>query len=186
MDYGDSSQVIAFAFAGGLGLPDRDSYLKTDAKSKDVRAKYVAHIANTFKLLGDTPAQAQRNAARVMAMETTLAKASLSSVDKRDPYKLFHKMNAKGLQALTPGFDWTAYLDAIGEKGLDSFNVTEPAFYKALAKMWKGNDIEATRTDLRWHVARNLSPVLASNFDKEHFDFFSSDIAHLLPRAGTQ
>ncbi len=175
-DYGDSSQVIAFAFAGGLGLPDRDAYLKTDAKSKDVRAKYVAHIANTFKLLGDTPTQAQRNAARVMAMETTLAKASLSSVDKRDPYKLFHKMNAQGLQALTPGFDWTAYLDAIGQKGQDTFNVTEPAFYKALAKMWKSNDIDATRTYLRWHVARNLSPVLASNFDKEHFDFFSKTL----------
>ncbi|WP_296945997.1 M13 family metallopeptidase [uncultured Massilia sp.] len=175
-DYGDSSRVIAFAFAGGLGLPDRDAYLKTDAKSREVRAKYVAHIANTFRLLGDAPARAQRNAARVMAMETTLAKASLSSVDKRDPYKLFHKMDARGLQALTPGFDWTAYLDAIGQKGLDSFNVTEPAFYKALAKMWKSNDIEATRTYLRWHVARNLSPVLASRFDEEHFDFFSKTL----------
>jgi endothelin-converting enzyme/putative endopeptidase len=175
-DFADSSRVIAFAVAGGLGLPDRDSYLKTDAKSKEIRAKYVAHIANTFKLLGDTPAQAQRNAARVMQMETTLAKASLSTVDKRNPYKLFHKVDAKGLQALTPGFDWHAYLDELGEGSLDTFNVTEPAFFQALARMWKTNGADATRTYLRWHVARNQSPVLASNFDNEHFDFFSKTL----------
>jgi endothelin-converting enzyme/putative endopeptidase len=175
-DFADSSRVIAFAVAGGLGLPDRDSYLKTDAKSKAIRAKYVTHIANTFKLLGDAPAQAQRNAERVMQMETMLAKASLSTVDKRDPYKLFHKVDAQGLQALTPGFDWHAYLDALGEGGLTTFNVTEPAFFKALGTMWKTSGVDATRTYLRWQVARNLSPVLASNFDNEHFDFFSKTL----------
>jgi endothelin-converting enzyme/putative endopeptidase len=175
-DFGDSTRVIAFATAGGLGLPDRDSYLKTDTKSKDVRAKYVAHIANTFKLLGDSPEQAQRQAQRVMAMETELARASLSRVDKRDPYKLFHKVDAKGLQALTPGFDWNTYLGEIGEARQTAFNVTEPAFFKALAKMWKTSDIESTRTYLRWHVARNMSPALASNFDREHFDFFSKTL----------
>jgi len=172
-DFADSSRVIAFAFAGGLGLPDRDAYFKSDAKSKDIRAKYVTHIANTFRLLGDAPAEAQRNAVRVMQMETTLAKASLSTVDKRDPYKLFHKVDAKGLQALTPGFDWHAYLDELGQGNQATFNVTEPAFFKALGTMWKTNDMASTRTYLRWHVARNLSPVLASNFDNEHFDFFS-------------
>jgi putative endopeptidase len=172
-DYADSSKVIAFAFAGGLGLPDRESYLKTDAKSKEVRAKYLKHIANTFVLLGDAPALAQRNAARVLAMETTLAKASLSTVDKRDPYKLFHKVDASGLQALTPGFDWKPYLEGIGEKDQDSFNVTEPAFFKALARLWQGSDLASTRSYLRWHVARNMSPVLAARFDQEHFDFFS-------------
>jgi endothelin-converting enzyme/putative endopeptidase len=175
-DFGDSTRVIAFATAGGLGLPDRDSYLKTDAKSQDIRAKYLAHIANTFKLLGDSPAQAQSQAARVMAMETELAKASLSRVDKRDPYKLFHKMDAKGLQALTPGFSWAAYLDEIGQGKQGAFNVTEPAFFKALAKMWKTSGIDATRSYLRWHVARTMSPALASNFDQEHFDFFSKTL----------
>ena len=175
-DYGDSSRVIAFAVAGGLGLPDRDSYLKTDAHSQEIRTKYVAHIANTFKLLGDPPALAQREATRVMAIETALAKASLSRVDKRDPYKLFHKVDAKGLQALTPGFDWHAYLDELGQGKQASFNVTEPAFFKALAKLWKEGDVESTRTYLRWHVARTMSPALASNFDNEHFAFFSKTL----------
>jgi len=175
-DFGDSSRVIAFATAGGLGLPDRDSYLKQDAKSQDVRTKYVAHIANTFELLGDAPEAARRNAERVMAMETTLAKASLSRVDKRDPYKLFHKVDAKGLQALTPGFDWNAYLNEIGQGKQKTFNVTEPAFFKALAKLWQGQDLDATRTYLRWHVARTMSPALSSKFDQEHFAFFSKTL----------
>jgi endothelin-converting enzyme/putative endopeptidase len=141
-----------------------------------VRAKYVTHMANTFKLLGDAPELAQRNADKVMEMETALAKASLSRVDKRDPYKLFHKMNGKGLQALTPGFDWRAYMAEIGLPKVDTFNVTEPAFFKELAKMWRANDMATTQTYLRWQVARNMSPALSANFDNEHFDFFSKTL----------
>ena len=172
-DFGNSTQVIAFANGGGLGLPDRDSYLKTDAKSVEIRTRYVAHIGKTFELLGQSPAEAQRSAATVMRMETALAKATLSRVDKRDPYKLYHKMNAKSLQALTPGFDWKAYLAALGETGLNTFNVTEPKFYKALNQQWRGNDLAAIKTYLRWHVTRASAPALSSNFDNEHFDFFS-------------
>ncbi|WLI89761.1 M13 family metallopeptidase [Massilia sp. R2A-15] len=172
-DFGNSSQVIAFANGGGLGLPDRDSYLKTDAKSAEIRTKYVAHIGKMFELLGEPADQAKRSAATVMRIETALAKASLSRVDKRDPYKLYHKMNAKSLQALTPGFDWHAYLAAIGEGSLNTFNVTEPKFYKELGKQWRGNDMATIKTYLRWHVARSMAPALSSNFDNEHFDFFS-------------
>jgi putative endopeptidase len=172
-DFADSSRVIAFANGGGIGLPDRDSYLKTDAKSAEIRTKYVAHIARMFGLLGESGGQARGSAAKVMQIETALARATLSRVDKRDPYKLFHKMNAKGLQALTPGFDWHAYLAALGETKLSTFNVTEPAFYKELGKQWRGNDLVAIKTYLRWHVARASAPALSPAFDNEHFDFFS-------------
>jgi endothelin-converting enzyme/putative endopeptidase len=172
-DFGDSSRVIAFANGGGIGLPDRDSYLKTDAKSAEIRSKYVAHIGKMFALLGESADQAHSSAAKVMQIETALAKATLSRVDKRDPYKLFHKMNAKGLQALTPGFDWQAYLAALGEPKLTTFNVTEPAYYKELGRQWRGNDLGAIKTYLRWHVASASAPALAHAFDNEHFDFFS-------------
>ncbi len=175
-DFADSSRVIAFASAGGLGLPDRDSYLKPDPKSQEVRAKYVTHIANTFKLLGEAPELARRDADKVMAMETELAKASLSRVDLRDPYKQFHKMNGKGLQALTPGFDWHAFMTEIGLPKVDTFNVTEPAFFKALAKMWHTNDMASIQAYLRWQVTRNMSPALSSRFDNEHFNFFSKTL----------
>lgn len=172
-DYGDATRVIAFANGGGLGLPDRDSYLKTDAKSADIRAKYVAHIGKMFELLGDSAAQARRQAVKVMQIETALAKATLSRVDKRDPYKLYHKMNLKAVQALTPGFNWSAYLAALGEPKLATFNVTEPAFYKELGKQWRGNDLDAIKTYLRWHVTSSIAPALSSAFDNEHFNFFS-------------
>ena len=175
-DFKDSTRVIAFASGGGIGLPDRDSYLKTDAKSVDVRTKYVAHIAQTFVLLGETPEQAARGAAKVMEIETALANASLSRVDKRDPYKLLHKVNAKGLQALTPGFDWQAYLGELGQSKLNNFNVTEPAFFKQLASLLAANDVAAVQTYLRWHVARNMAPALSKNFDNAHFDFFSKTL----------
>ncbi|HEY4998234.1 MAG TPA: M13 family metallopeptidase N-terminal domain-containing protein, partial [Usitatibacter sp.] len=132
-DFADSAKVIAFATAGGLGLPDRDYYLKEDDRSKEIRAKYVAHVERMFGLLGDAPESARRNAATVMAIETELARASLDKVDRRDPYKLFHKVDAAGLQALTPGFDWAAYLKALGLARANTFNVTEPAFFEAMA-----------------------------------------------------
>ena len=100
----NSSSVIAFADAGGLGLPDRDYYTKTDAKSEEIRQKYLAHMAQMFQLLGDSPEAAAADAKAVMRIETALAKASLTRVEKRDPYKLFHKMTRAELQALTPSF----------------------------------------------------------------------------------
>lgn len=171
-DFGDSSRVIAFASGGGLGLPDRDYYLKTDARSKEIRAKYEAHLATMFGLAGETPEVARRSAATVMRIETALAKASLTRVEKRDPYKLFHKMDLKTLQKTTPGFDWKAYLAAIGAPDVNSFNVTEPAFFKAFHKQLAGKDLEAVKTYLRWHVLEALAPALSPRFDEPHFAFF--------------
>jgi len=171
-DFGDSSRVIAFASAGGLGLPDRDYYVKTDAHSKELRDKYQAHIATMFGLLGQEVATAKRSAATVMRIETALAKASLTRVEQRDPYNLFHKMNLKQLQAMTPGFDWKAYLAAAGQPGVDNFNVTEPKFFKEFAKQLRSNDLAAVKTYLNWHVLQAMAPALSPQFDEPHFAFF--------------
>src|SRR4029078_1762814 len=112
-------------------LPDRDYYLKDDDRSKELRDKYVAHVTRIFELLGDSPEAARAHSAKVMEIETTLAEASLSRVDLRDPYKLFHKVDLKGLRALTPRFDWNAYLKTLGLETVRAFNVTQPDFYKA-------------------------------------------------------
>src|ERR1700722_12205077 len=109
-DYADSSSMIGFADAGGLGLPDRDYYTKTDVKSEEIRQKYLAHMAQMFQLLGDTPERAVAEAGAVMRIESALAQASLTRVERRDPYKLFHKMTLAELQALTPSFRWNQYL----------------------------------------------------------------------------
>ena len=175
-DFADSSQVILFAVAGGLGLPDRDYYVKDDAKSKEIREKYVAHVSRVLTLLGEKPDEAARHAATIMEMETVLAKNSLTRVDRRDPYKLFHKMDRKGVRALAPGFDWDAYFARLGLAKLDTFNVTEPEFYKALERELAARSLDDIRTYLRWHMAKEASPFLSSAFVNENFEFFSKTL----------
>jgi endothelin-converting enzyme/putative endopeptidase len=171
-DFADSTSVIAFAGAGGLGLPDRDFYTKDDDKSKEIRARYMAHVGRMFELLGDSPDAAKREAATVMEIETALATASLTRTQRRDPYQLFHKMDAGGLKALTPEFDWDVYLQTAGLSRLNTFNVTEPEFFKELDRQWRSLGLADIKTYLRWHVAHATAPFLSSAFVNEDFDFF--------------
>ena len=175
-DFSDSNSVIAFAVGGGLSLPDRDYYTNSDAKSKDLRAKYLAHVARVFALMGDAPALVKQHAATVLRTETTLARATLSVVDRRDPYKLFHKMDLAQLQALTPGFDWGVFLQAMGLAEVRAFNVTEPQFYKAMARHWKASSLDDIKVYLRWHVAHAQASSLSSAFVAENFNFFSKTL----------
>jgi putative endopeptidase len=179
-DFANSSQVIAFANAGGLALPDRDYYLKTEAKSKEIRDQYVAHIAAMFGLLGDNTQTARQSAIKVLNIETTLAKASLSRVDKRDPYKLFHKVDGKGLKALTPSFDWSLYLKAVlkttGKTNLNTFNVTEPEFFKAFETILKTVPLADIKTYLRWQLVNASASHLSSTFVNGDFIFFSKTL----------
>ena len=133
----------------------------------------VAHVAKSFELGGDTRDVVARNADTVMSIETALARATLTRVDRRDPYNLFHKLNFEGLQSLTPGFDWNRYLRAVGLNRVGTVNVTEPAFYKELARTWSSLGLDDIKTYLRWHVTRALSPHLSSAFVDENFNFYS-------------
>src|SRR3546814_4618191 len=117
-----------------LGLPDRDYYFRTDAKSKALRTQYVTHIQNMFELLGEPASSAGVHAATVMKMETALAKPQLSRVERRDPYQLDHKMNARDLHKLMTQFDWSTYLQVRDLSGYDHFNAEEPKYYRALDK----------------------------------------------------
>ncbi len=108
-DPDDSESQIAELDQGGLGLPDRDYYTKDDDKSKADRARYLLHVQKVFELLGDSPEVAQKNAATVMSIETALAKASLTRVERRDPYKLKNKMTVADLEKLAPNFGWQVY-----------------------------------------------------------------------------
>jgi putative endopeptidase len=172
-DFADSSSMIAFAEAGGLGLPDRDYYTKTDAKSEEIRKKYVAHLAQMFQLLGDSSAAAEANAKTVIRIETALAKASLTRVEQRDPYKLFHKMTRAELQALTPSFGWDAYFAAIRMPATNQVNVTQPAFYRELETQLKTNSLDDLKTYLRWHLIHAKARFLSSPFVQADFDFYS-------------
>jgi endothelin-converting enzyme/putative endopeptidase len=172
-DYADSSSVIAYADGGGLGLPDRDYYTKTDAKSEEIRQKYVAHIAEMLRLLGDSAENAAAEAKTVIRIETALAQASLTRVERRDPYKLFHKMTPAQLQALTPSFRWSEYLAAMQAPSIKVVNVAQPAFYRELETQLKTDSLDDLKAYLRWHVVHAKARFLSSAFADAEFNFSS-------------
>ncbi|NKF20870.1 M13 family metallopeptidase [Solimonas marina] len=167
----DATQVIADVDRGGLGLPDRDYYFRDDAKSKKLRAQYVAHVQAMFGLLGDAPAVAKQHAATVMKIETALAKTQLTPVERRDPHSLDHPVDLEGLQALTPHFDWSAYLKTLGTQPA-TFNVEEPAYLTAMDAELATLSLADWQTYLRWHVAHANADVLPKPFVTANFDFY--------------
>jgi putative endopeptidase len=170
-DAKDSTQVIGAAFQGGLGLPEREYYLKEDDKSKQLRDAYVKHVAKMFELLGDPAEKSGAEASTVLKIETALANASMKNTDLRDPIKTYHKMTLADLKMLTPNFSWDAYFRAAGHPELKEINVGQPEFFKALDAQWTVTPLEDWKTYLRWHLVNATAPALSENFVNEDFDF---------------
>jgi putative endopeptidase len=170
----DSNSEIAEVRAGGLGLPDRDYYFKTDAKSLEIRLKYVEYVAHLLTMTGESKAQADADATAVMKIETTLAKASLTRVNLRDPHKIYHKMKVKELTALAPAIPWNSYFAKQGIPGTKTLNVTEPDFFKALNIELTTESVPALKAYMRFHAITGAAPSLASPFEMAHFNFFGS------------
>jgi endothelin-converting enzyme/putative endopeptidase len=171
-DPDDSEQVIAEIDQGGLGLPDRDYYTKEDAKSKEIRERYVQHVQKMFELLGEDASAAKKDADTVMRMETALAKASLTRVDRRDPYKLKHKMKIAELNTLAPDFDWAAYYRTGKYPQFEILNVATPEFFKQVNHQIKEEQLANWKTYLRFHVADAAAPYLSKAFVDENFEFY--------------
>ena len=171
-DFADSKAVIAFANAGGLGMPDRDYYTDGDKRALTLRQEYRRHVARSFALLGDSAAAAAQHADTVLRLETQLAQASLTRVELRDPYNLFHKMDRAGLEHLTPHFVWDPFLNALGLSGVNTLNVSQPKFYAALDQLLASATLDDLKTYLRWHAVHAASPFLARRFEAERFAFF--------------
>ena len=171
-DLDNSEQVIAEIDQGGLGLPDRDYYTKEDEKSKETRARYLEHVERVFELMGENEAAAKKNAATVMRLESDLAKASMTRVDRRDPYKLKHKMKVEELEALAPSFDWKAYFGEAQYPEFQTLNVDTPDFFKEVNTLLAREPLDDWKTYLRFHVVDSASPYLSSKFVDENFNFY--------------
>ena len=169
----DSATVIVQVGAGGLGLPDRDYYLKTDPKSVKLRADYVAYVEKLLTLAGEPAGQAERESADILRIETELAKATLTRVERRDPHKTYHVMTVAELSALTPAVDWPKYFATQGAPGVQKLNVSQPAFMKAVQAELANEPVEALRAYLRFHFLTAAAPSLAAPFEQANFDFFS-------------
>jgi endothelin-converting enzyme/putative endopeptidase len=176
-DAKDSTHEIADVDQGGLGLPDRDYYLKDDPKSVELRKQYVAHIARMFELTGVAPAAAAKKADAVMAIETELAKGSLDKVSRRDPNKVYHKLTMKELASLSPAFDWPKFFEQSGAPAFESLNVDFPPFIRAMQSVITGTSLEDLKTYLQWHLLHDNQDVLPMKFQEENFQFYGKTLS---------
>jgi len=171
-DPDNSEQVIASLDQGGLGLPDRDYYTKDDAKSKETRERYLQHVQKVFELLGDYPEAAKKNADTLMRMETALAKASMTRVERRDPYKLKNKMKVPRLEELVPNFSWKTYYSVLQYPTIEILNIGDPGFFKEVNAALARESLTDWKIYLRFHVADSSAQFLSEKFIQENFEFY--------------
>jgi putative endopeptidase len=170
----NAEMMIVGVGAGGLGLPDRDYYTKTDAKSEEIRMRYVAYLSQLLVLAGIPRAQADEQAAATMKIETALANASLTRVERRNPYNIYHRMKISEIDALAPALGLNAYLQSqkVSPALLDNIDVSQPKFLQALQDQLADEPLDNLKAYLRAHALNAASTSLSSNFEDAQFDFF--------------
>jgi putative endopeptidase len=183
-DLQNSSKIVPYLGSGGLGLPERDYYLKTDSKSQEIREKYKLHIANLFELTGIVEKQARLHSELVMRLETQLAKAMLTKEASRDPYNLYHPKSMTELYTLTPSVDWKTYFQSLSVIA-DTIIVTEPAYMAEYEKIVSQYRIEDIKIYLKATLLRKSAPLMNKAFVYESFDFnkkYLAGVTQIRPR----
>lgn len=173
-DMKDPKKYSLLSWQGGIGLPEREYYLATDAKMADVRKKYIAHIEKMF-LLANMPDPAG-SAAKIMALETTLASNHMKKEETRDIVKLYNKYNVSDLKTLMPDFDWTAMLKAASFDDQKSLVITQVVYTKSLNDIIKNTPIDTWKTYLKWGLLNNSASKLTTALDKQNFEFYSKTL----------
>src|ERR1700733_2428117 len=171
-DQKDSSQQIVNTAQGGLTLPDRSYYLDDNPRSQKLRDQYVEHLTKMFVLLGDSQDKATEEAKSVMSIETALAKGAVDRVELRDPAKRYHIMTLAELQALSPDYNWDAYLKGIKIGEFKTLNVATPTYFTAMNAEIESASVDSIKSYLRWHALRAAAPSLSKPFVDENFNFF--------------
>jgi putative endopeptidase len=173
-DYDDATKVVAAIDQGGLGLPNRDFYIKDDAKSKEIRSQYEIHISKMLALAGESAQQAAADAKTIIAIETALAQAQMDNVMRRDPKNLNNKMSLEQVQALTPSFDWKGYIEVVGAPSSSPhYLVSSPQFFRNLEPLIQQHSTDDWKVYLRWHVVHGSAPYLSKAFVDENWNFYS-------------
>ena len=175
-DAKDSMMEIAGTDQGGLSLPDRDYYLKTDEKSATLRDQYIQHVARMFQLMGEPADKATADAKAILKLETSLANAAMDRIERRDPNKVYHKMTVAELQQLSPGFTWNQYFVGVHSPKFDSLDVSVPDFVKSLNQILSTTDLETLKIYLRWHVLHEAASLLPKAFVDENFAFYGKTL----------
>jgi putative endopeptidase len=176
-DFRNASLNMAALDQGGTALPDRDYYLKDEARFADVRKQYPVHVQKMFELLGEPKETAARDAQTVLDIETGLAKVTLDRIKRRDPANSDHKMTRKELAALAPAFDWEGFFTTIGTPSFAVINVTWPDFFKGMSQLLEERSLDDWKAYLRWQVVHDASPLLPAAFVNETFNFFDKNLS---------
>jgi putative endopeptidase len=173
-DFDDATKVVAAIDQGGLGLPNRDFYIKDDAKSKEIRSQYEAHISKMLALSGESPEQAAADAKTIIAIETAMAQAQMDNVARRDPKNLNNKMSLEQVQALTPSFEWKHYIEVVeAPPSSPHYIVTSPQFFRGLEPLIQKYSVDDWKVYLRWHLVHGSAPYLGKAFVDENWNFYS-------------
>jgi len=170
-DFKNSRMIIAAVSQGGLGLPDRDYYLRDDEKFAATRRQYVDHVAKLFELAGSDHARAAADAERVLALETQLARASMPRVEMRKPENVYHVTPVSELQSIAPLFDWTRFFNSIALPELRSLNVAQPEFFREANRLLSNLPLDTWKAYLRWNMLDSAAPLLSTPFVNEDFAF---------------
>ena len=176
-DYDDASMVVAQIDQAGLSLPNRDYYLNTDDKSKEILSKYRTHLQKMFGLVGEPDSQAAADAGTVIELETALARAQMDNVKRRDPKNINNKMTLAQVRGLAPTIDWDEYLKAVHAPASDHYIVTSPDFFRAEEKLLNEHPLEHWQTYLRWQLLHRAAPYLTKAIVDENFNFFAHTLA---------
>jgi predicted metalloendopeptidase len=168
-DFKEATKVILYVDQSGIGMPDRDYYTKDDDRSKDLRKKYLAHVEAMFKLAGKNAKAAAKAAADVMEVETRLAKASMTRVERRDAESMYHRMDRAGLVKLAPAFPWADYFKAVGQPDVNDINVTSTVFLAEVDKMLGDVKAPVWKSYLEWTVLRDAKDILPKRFEEQAF-----------------
>jgi predicted metalloendopeptidase len=182
-DMRNSTEHVVYISQSGLGLPDRDYYLKQDdAKLAEVRAKYLTHVEKTLALAGEKNAAAQAKA--IVDFETELAKVQWTRVENRDPVKRYNKMSVADLGKLAPGYDWKAALGAagIGNK-IDTIIVNQPSYFQGLNEVLAKTDLATLKSYFEWQLLREFSPLLSKAFVDQSFSFYGTALSGVTEQA---
>ncbi|ELR70862.1 Peptidase, M13 family [Fulvivirga imtechensis AK7] len=175
-DLKNSKVMATYLGQGGLGLPDRDYYTKIDSKSQEIRDKYVKHIARMLTLAGDEPQMAADQAARIMALETRLAEASMTNVERRNIPALYNKRSLTELAELAPSIDWGQYLEDMDVTGIDTLIVMQPEFIAEFQKITEEVPVAVWKEYLRWRLVDGTAGFLSNEFVQANFEFYSKEL----------
>jgi len=170
-DFKDPTRYLTYYSQGGLGLPERDFYLRDDEKSVQVREDYEAHIGRMLTLSGGDADRSASTAKDLVALETKLAEASRPAVEMRDLPALYNKVDLSGLEKLAPTVNWKAYQDATGFSNVEDLVLTVPEFFEELGKQLEGTDLSLLQDYLHWHLVRATARTLTVELEQESFDF---------------